>query len=89
MRPLTTSVPAWTPEVAASDTPGPSWGRRIAIQRTGSRSSQGWLSSSRGDDLERLEVEVGLVEAVEQHEPVGAGADGRARRSWRAPSSTG
>ena len=28
-----------------------------------------------GDDVERLEVEVGLVEAVEQHQPVGAGVD--------------
>ena len=48
IRPLTTSVPLWTPELAARDTSGPSWGRRIAIQRTGSRISQGWLSSSRG-----------------------------------------
>ena len=27
-----------------------------------------------GDDVEGVEVEVGLVEAVEQHEPVGAGS---------------
>ena len=33
-------------------------------------------------DLQRLEIEVGLVEAVEQHEPVGAGS----RPGWRAIS---
>ena len=34
--------------VAASDTAGPSCGRRMAIQRSGRRSSDGWLSSTRG-----------------------------------------
>ena len=31
-----------------------------------------------GHDVERVEVEVGLVEAVEQHQSVGAGVDDRA-----------
>ncbi len=79
MSALTTSVPVWTPDVAASDTPGPSWGRRIAIQRTGSRSSQALAQLEPRHDLERLEVEVRLVEAVEQHQAVGAGGDGRRR----------
>ena len=36
------------PDVAASDTSGPSWGRRMAIQRSGRRISGGWLRSTRG-----------------------------------------
>ena len=40
-------------------------------------------------DLERVEVEVGLIEAVEQHEPVGPGVDRLRLRSGPWPSSTG
>ena len=47
----------------------------MAIQRIGRRSSH-WLAElDAGDDVEGVEVEVGLVEAVEQHESVGAGVD--------------
>ena len=48
-RALTASAPLWTPEVAARPTPAPSWGRRIAIQRSGSRSSDGCESDDLGD----------------------------------------
>ena len=35
-------------EVAANETEGPSWDRRMAIHRSGSRSSHWWLSSTHG-----------------------------------------
>ena len=41
------------------------------------------------DDLDRFEVEVRLVEAVEQDEPVGPGIGRRSREDWRTPSRTG
>jgi len=45
---LIASVPEWIPELAASDTPAPSCARRMAIQRTGRRTSAGVLSSILG-----------------------------------------
>ena len=48
MRALTASLPLWMPEVAAMPTSGPSCGRRMAVQRMGSRSSVGWLRLTRG-----------------------------------------
>ena len=96
---ITTSAPTserldhvgagWRPDVAASET-----------SRTELRSQDGDPAHRQAHlpglaqleprhDLERLEVEVGLVEAVEQHEPVGAGRERAAPRSWRRPSSTG
>ena len=47
----------------------------MAIQRSGSRSSSEVDSTRRGITSQGLQVEVGLVEAVEQHQPVGAGLD--------------
>ena len=40
-------------------------------------------------DFERLQVEVGLVEAIEQDQAVGPGVDGRLRRNSQRPSRTG
>ena len=45
---LTTSSPLWMPDVAAMATSGPSCGRRMAVQRIGRRSSEGWLRLTRG-----------------------------------------
>ena len=42
------SSPLCTPDVAQMPTPGPSCGRRMAVQRMGSRSSVGWLRLTRG-----------------------------------------
>ena len=72
---FTTSVPVWTPEVAASDRPGPSWGRRMAIQRKGRRSSQAPGQLDPRHHVHRLQVQVGLVEAVEQDQAGRPGAD--------------
>ncbi len=89
IRALTASVPAWIPEVAASETPGPSCGRRIAVQRSGQPQLRRAAQLQQGDDVEGLEVEVRLVEAVEEDEAVGAALHDLARRSSPAPSSTG
>ena len=70
---LTTSAAVWTPVEAASEIPQRRC--RMAIQRSGRRSSAEVLSSSAGSDLHGLDVQVGLVEAVEQDQPVGAGLD--------------
>ena len=56
--------------------------RSRAIHVRGSRASAGPDSASRGHDRERLRVDVGLQEAVEQHERVGA----RPRRARSAIS---
>ena len=48
---------------------------RMAIQRSGSSSSKGVLSTSCGVRLQRLQVDVRLEEAVEQHQAVGARLD--------------
>jgi hypothetical protein len=48
MSAFTASVPPWIPELAARETAGPSCGRRMAVQRIGRRSSDGWLSSRHG-----------------------------------------
>ena len=66
-----------TPLVAASSTSMRPF--RIAIQRSGRRSSSEVESTRFGATSQRLEVDVGLHEAVEQHEPVGAGAAPAAR----------
>ena len=84
MSALTASVPAWMPDVAASETPGRSCGRRIAIQRIGRRSSDGLAQLEPGDDVEGLEVEVRLVEPVEQDEAVGAGSTTRRAKFAKA-----
>ncbi len=55
---------------------------RIAIQRSGRRSSSRVESAHAGHDRQRLEVDVGLEEAVEEDEPVRAG-DGEPRRKVR------
>ena len=60
-------------------TPGPSCGRRMAVQRSGSRSSEGWLRLTRRHHGQLVEVDVRLVEAVEEHEAVGARLDDPAR----------
>ena len=75
MSALTTSVPVVMPDVAASAIQDRAGGSRIAIQRRGQAQLPRLAQLDAGHDLQRLEVEVGLVEAVEQHQPVGPFGD--------------
>ena len=73
---FTTSRAVCTPEVAASEESAASLVRRMAIHRRGLPQLPGRRQFDRGDDAEGVHVEIGLVKAVEEHQPVGAGVDG-------------
>ena len=75
MSALTTSVPAWMPDRRRQrDVRAELWPQDgDPAQRQPQLPRLAQLDA--GHDVERLEVEVGLVEAVEQHQPVGAGVD--------------
>ena len=72
MTALTTSSTPWTPPLAASE--ARTRPERIASQRSRSSSSEESDRRSARHDVQRLDVDVRLVEAVEQHQAVGAGA---------------
>ena len=75
-RALTASLPGVDPRGGRQRDAGrqlrPQDGDPAQRQTAGPRS---WHSSIAVDHVERLEIEVRLVEAVEEHEPVGAGRD--------------
>ena len=75
IRALSASVPEWIPEVAASPTRRPELGPQDGDPAQRQAQLPGAAELDAVDHLERLEVEVGLVEAVEQDEPVGALGD--------------
>ena len=67
---LMASTAVCTPPVTASE--ARTRPERIASQRSRSSSSEESERCKRRRRLERLEVDVGLVEAVEEHQAVGA-----------------
>ena len=85
---LTTSPPEWTPDVAAKETRGSEHGAqdRDPAQRQAQLPRLAQVDPRH--HVAGLEVEVGLVEAVEEHEAPGAGRGDLVRRSWPWPCST-
>ncbi len=70
---FTTASASWTPVVAASDA------SMRPVQDRHPPQYESHLGRRAQDEVgrrgERLEIDVGLVEAVEQHQSVGAGVD--------------
>ena len=72
IRYLITSMPVCTPRVAASE----AWIRPCSTAIHSNGSGSRWRAQLHvEDDLQFVQIEIGLIEAVEEHEAVCAGVD--------------